>query len=333
MQEQAPSSIDQYISVNRVMTTAERYALFAQEARDSSPLYVTLATGVSRDDEILELLQRVPPRKRQPNLLFASVLYLGGVQADYRAFRSFVLEHQDELLELLTTRSTQTNEVGRCATLLPVLARLPGPLALLEVGASAGLCLLPDRYSYQYDGGELIGDPSSPVRLACRTTGPVPVPRDGPEIAWRRGIDLHPIDVCDEEATRWLESCVWPDQPERLARLRAAIQVARRDPPEIIADDLVERIVDVAETAPPDATLVVFHSAVLAYLPRERRKEFAELVHGRPWVWISNEAPGVIESLQGEYEERDVMYFLLGVGGSELVAVTDPHGRWMEWLG
>ena len=124
-------------------------------------------------------------------------------------------------MDLLRHRRTQTNEVGRCAILLPVLARLQGPLALVEVGASAGLCLLLDRYRYRY-GDRSVGDASAPVLLDCEVSGPVPVPKRVPEVAWRRGIDVARIDVTDDDDVRWLEACVWPDQTERIARLLAA---------------------------------------------------------------------------------------------------------------
>ncbi|HLJ69185.1 MAG TPA: DUF2332 domain-containing protein [Chloroflexota bacterium] len=314
-------------------STAERYRTFSRvEARGSSPLYVALAAGVSDDPAVLALLEQVPRPKRQPNLLFASVLYLGGIQPDYPSFRRFVLAHRDEIRTLLLSKSTQTNEVGRCATLLTLLARLPGPLALLEVGASAGLCLLPDRYAYRYNEGELLGDPASPVRLSCRTRGLVPIPRAVPEVVWRRGIDLHPIDVRDEAAVRWLECCVWPDQPERLARLRAAVAVAREEPPMVVTGDLLESVVDVAASAPADATLVVFHSAVLNYLTAEDRRAFAGLMSGRPWVWISNEGRGVVETLRLPRELPDPNCFVMGLGATEAVAFTHPHGRWVEWV-
>ena len=130
------------------MTLAGRYRRFAHlEARGKSPLYEQLALGVADDPAVQAVLARVAPAKQQPNLLFATVSFLGGVQPGYGAFRAFVLDHADAVVATLQTRRTQTNEVARCATLLPVLARLRGPLALLEVGASAGLCLLPDRYA------------------------------------------------------------------------------------------------------------------------------------------------------------------------------------------
>jgi hypothetical protein len=116
---------------------AERYRRFAQrEARSRSPRYERFALGVAGDRQLLALLERLPPAKQQPNLLFAVVLYLGGRQPDFGAFRAFVLDHADQVVAAVMARQTQTNEVGRCALLLPLLARLPGPLALVEVGAS-----------------------------------------------------------------------------------------------------------------------------------------------------------------------------------------------------
>ncbi len=316
------------------MNAAERYRRFARmEARGRSPLYEQLATGVAEDADVLAVLARVPPAKQQPNLLFAAVSFLGGVQPDYPAFRAFVLDHADAVASVLRARRTQTNEVARCATLLPLLAGLRRPLALLEVGASAGLCLLPDRYAYDYGAGRL-GDPASSVVLRCEPRGPVPLPTALPHVVWRRGIDLDPVDVADAEAVCWLECCVWPGQPERLARLRAAVRVARADPPVLIRGDLLETVADVAAEAPAEAALVVFHSAVLAYLSAEGRRRFAELMATLPAVWVSNEAPGVVESLASQAHRRPApegAYFVVGQGPGRAVARVDPHGQWIEW--
>jgi hypothetical protein len=192
----------------------------------------------------------------------------------------------------MLARRTQTNEVGRCALLLPLLASLPRPLALVEVGVSAGLCLLPDRYAYDY-AGTVVGDPAAPLRLACRPYGPVPIPVQLPEVVWRRGIDLAPIDLDDPDAVRWLECCIWPDQPQRLARLQAAVGIARVDPP-VVRGDLLELVGSVVAQAPDDATVVVFHAATLVYLPEPGRQRFAELMANLPAVWIWAEGPGVV---------------------------------------
>lgn len=314
---------------------AERYRRFARvEAHGRSPLYEQCALGVADDAAVQAILARLPPDRQQPNLLFAAVALLTGVQPEYQAFRSVVLERADDLTAIMRVRRTQTNEPGRCAVLLPLLARLLGPLALLEVGASAGLCLLPDRYRYQYSSG-VVGDPGSRVVIRCEARGPVPIPDHLPTVVWRRGIDLEPVDLHDADSARWLECCVWPEQTERLARLRAAIEVARADSPVVIRGDLLELVGEVAGTAPPSATLVIFHSAVLTYLSRDDRRRFAELVQALPATWISNEAPGVVESLFVRDRHRvhpEAGRFVVGINGERAAAFSDPHGAWVEWL-
>src|SRR5438105_1990346 len=141
------------LGADPTQTVAENYRRFGRvSAAGKSPLYQELCEGVAADQEILEFLSRQPPAKRQPNLLLAGTRLLFGLQPKYAAFREMVLQHQAELAELLSSRRTQTNEPGRCAALLPVFCQLPQPLAVLEVGAAAGLCLLIDRYGYDYGG-------------------------------------------------------------------------------------------------------------------------------------------------------------------------------------
>src|SRR5690348_11065781 len=137
-------------TVDRLSGVYARFA--AHEARGRSPLYEELARGVAEDRQLLLLLVALPEVKQQPNLLFAAVRYVCGIAEGWEQFRGWVLERRDEVMDVIRTRRTQTNEPARCATLLPLLARLPQPLALLEVGAAAGLCLLPDCYAYDFDG-------------------------------------------------------------------------------------------------------------------------------------------------------------------------------------
>jgi hypothetical protein len=305
------------------LSTAENYRRFARsEVAGKSPLYAALSEAVAEDPELLAFLERLPPPKRQPNLLLAAVRLLFGLQRDYAALRAAVLEHGDEVAAVLETRRTQTNEPGRCASLLPLLAALPQPLALLEVGASAGLCLLPDRYAYDY-AGHRVG--AAAVVFPCRPEGVVPLPAALPRVAWRAGIDLAPVDVADDDAVAWLEALVWPEETDRLERLRAAVAIARAAPPRIVAGDLVERLPGLAAEAPRDATLVVFHTAVLAYLALDRRAELGRRVEEVGATWIACEAPGVLPALGAA--ERG---FVLGVDGRR-VATCDSHGRWLRW--
>ena len=167
------------------------YRAFAAEARGRSPQYEELAVAVAADLPVLAFLATLPPAKRQPNLLFAAARYLLGEPADLAALHALVSGRRDELAGTMRQRRTQTNEPARCGTLLPALALLPGPLALIEVGASAGLTLLIDRYSYDYAGHRVTGtDPQAPV-LTCEPRGPVPLPARVPDVAWRAGLDLN----------------------------------------------------------------------------------------------------------------------------------------------
>jgi hypothetical protein len=316
--------------LDRRRSTAENYRVFGREARGRSPAYESLAAAVADDDLVLGFLAALPPPKRQPNLLFAAARYLLGTPPGIGALRSLVQHNEAELAQVMLARRTQTNEPARCATLLPALARLPAPLALIEVGASAGLTLLFDRYSYDYDGHLIPGsDPDAPM-LRCAVRGPVPLPAGVPAIAWRAGLDLNPLDVTRDDDVRWLSCLVWPGESDRGERLAAAIASARRDPPPVYRGDLLTDLPALAARAPAEATLVVFHSAVLAYVAPQDRDRFAQTVRGLTAVWLSNEAPGVVPGLPlARFREGT---FVLGHGGRTPLAFTDGHGTWLHWL-
>jgi hypothetical protein len=232
----------------------------------------------------------------------------------------------------MLARRTQTNEARRCAVLLPVLAACRQPLALLEVGASAGLCLYPDRYAYRYSAGPVLGD--SPLVLECRVTGDAPLPSALPDVAWRAGLDVNPLDVTDDEDVRWLESLVWPEQTERFEILRQAVTIARADPAPVVAGDLTRDLLATAAGAPEHALLVVFHSAVLSYLDDEQRsafrRELADLAGHRPVVWVSNEGPGVMVDVPTP--PAGPVPFVLARDAAPL-AYADPHGGSLDWFG
>jgi hypothetical protein len=309
--------------------TAEDYRAFAAEARGRSPRYEELARAVAGDARLLEFLTALPAAKRQPNLLFAAARYLLGEPPDLAALHALVSDRGDDLAGVMLARRTQTNEPARCATLLPALAQLPQPLAIIEAGASAGLTLLPDKYSYDYGGHQVAGtDPRAPV-LACQPRGPVPLPAQVPEVAWRAGLDLNPLDVTSDDDVRWLQCLLWPGETGRQERLAAAIETARRDPPPLYRGDLLTDLPDLVRKAPRDATVVIYHSAVLGYVRRADRAEFAKTVRGLGAVWLSNEGPGVLPGTaipgcdpHGFVMARDTVP----------IGLTDSHGTWVEWL-
>jgi hypothetical protein len=315
--------------------TAARYRRFAElEADGRSPIYAALARGAADDAATLQFLERLPLAKQQPNLLLAAVRYLCGTASDWPHFRALLHDNADAVRALMLARSTQTNEPARCATLLPVLARLPQPLALLEVGASAGLCLLPDFYAYRYGSHHLA--PSSPDRaptFECNASPATPLPAALPYVAWRAGLDLNPIDLGNTDDVAWLETLVWPEQVDRLERLRAAIAIARLVRPLLVKGDLLVDLTTLAAQAPKEATLVVFHSAVLGYVSDlAARMRFADMVRDLGAVWVSNEAPDVFPAISAKTNIADGRgRFLLAVDGGPL-AWTQSHGATIEWL-
>ncbi len=312
---------------------AERYRVFAQrEATGVSPLYESLALAVAECRELLQQLAGLPPGKEQPNLLLAAVRHLCGTPRDAAQFLDWTRARWPEIEAIMLARSTQTNEPARCATLLPLLARLAQPLALLEVGASAGLCLLPDRYGYDYGRRALRPDAQAPV-FPCRADEATPLPEGLPQVVWRAGLDLNPLDLAEQDQAGWLETLVWPEQEARAERLRLAIALARQDPPRLLQGDLLGDLRQLAADAPPAATLVIFHSAVLAYLATiDERMAFVEQVRSLPAVWISNEAPTVLPDLSASLHlPEDESRFLMLQDGKPC-ALTGPHGQSIDWI-
>src|SRR5215472_9951168 len=207
---------------------AERYRRFAaDEARGHSPLYESLANYVADSDKLLMFLAAFPPDRQQPNLFFAAVRYAAGLPRDARTLDDVVERHAWKIASVMRLRTTQTNEPGRCAVLLPVLACLLQPLAIFEVGASAGLCLLSDRYGYDYgrhgisppEGGRVF----API-FPCNANELTPLPTALPRIGWGGSLDLNPLSVASSIDMDWLETLIWPEQHARRERLRTAIE-------------------------------------------------------------------------------------------------------------
>jgi hypothetical protein len=313
-----------------VREAAHVYRSFArQEARGRSAAYESLAEAVAGDPALCAYVASLPPGKRQPNLVFAAARYLLGRPLDHGTLRELVSQSRAELTGVILARRTQTNEPARCAILLPALALLPQPLALIEVGASAGLTLLFDRYSYDYAGHYLAGsDPGAPT-LRCEPRGPVPLPLRIPSIAWRAGLDLSPLDVTSDDDVRWLSCLVWPGEGDRKQRLAAAITSARHDPPTVYRDDLLTGLPALAAQAPAGATLVIYHSSVLYQVAPDRREKFGATVRSLGATWLSSEAPGVLPGTS--HSSPDELLCVLARDGDP-IAFGDSHGTWLQWL-
>ena len=309
----------------------DQYTRFAEEARAESPCFTGWALGVAGDPEVLAWVETLPGIKKQPNLVFAAARRHGvPAPGPYAGLREALLGDDGSIRATVLDRSTQTNEVGRLATLLPALGAFPGPLALVEAGASAGLNLFPDRWGYAWTPGHELGPAP---RLRCAVTGPAPLPSALPEVAWRGGVDLHPLSVTDPDDVAWLELLVWPEQEDRRRTLRHAVEVARADPPRLVRGDLLEEMPALVAEAAAHGTVVVFHSAVAAYLDAADRTRMRELMTGlvadRACHWVSNESPSVFPELA--HPDPPPHRFQLTVDGRP-VGFAQGHGHELRWL-
>ena len=333
--------------------------------RDYSPLYDRICRTVAADDAVLAIVQEAPPTGHLPNVLLGAVHYLllGGLDHPLAAvyagesdadpgplFVDVCLTHRAEILDLLATRHTNTNEVGRSALIGPALTsvaeRIGAPLGLVDVGASAGLNLACDRYRLDYGDAGVTGPAEAAVRIECAVVGgDPPIAPALPDIVARVGLDRDPVDVRDDDAVRWLLACVWPDTG-RLPRTRRALAEARKNPPQIVDGDAVDAVTDLVLGLPPGVTPVVTTTWMLAYLSRERRVAFREALaavsHTRPIAWISAEGAGVVDRFDGVEAPIDAQGMEASVFGlltfragaldaTELLGFVHPHGNWIDW--
>ena len=248
-----------------------------------------------------------------------------------------LLERRDWLRRFVRTQGVQTNEVQRSWVLLPCflyVARRSGveTLDLIELGPSAGLNLVWDRYRYRYEQGTW-GDDGAGLELSGEERRPVPANllRVRPRVRLRRGIDLSPLDVTRAGDALLLKSFVWADQHERLERLDRAVATLRADPPQLEQGDIVERLPGLLAERLPGALTVVFQTAVRGYLSRESWKSMLMALDeaGRqfPLALISVSRPALAE------DRYWGLWLRLWPGGEKrLLAHAGFHGQWLEWL-
>ena len=359
---------------------------FAQMCEGGLPLYHRLAAATAEDREVADRLLLAHPDQRQPMLLLAAVhdhLLAGdedplrqwypsivsrpravgsGDDDPWPYFRRLALDDPG-VAKRLRTRSTQTNEVGRCAPLLPALTGVatsapgapPGgvrPLGLVELGASAGLNLLLDRYGYRYTrsvGPAIEVAPGAPLVLECALRGPhlPPLPVGPLHIASRIGVDLHPVDLHHRDDARWLIACQWPDDHDRIHRARAVIALAHGDPPRVVAGDAVAEVGHLVDGVARHALPVVFATWMLSYLSPDRQAELvAELGRigtSRDLTFVYADHPPRLPGIDvpprpdGKVDDRPTALVRVdwrdGERSDVRLADQHPHGTWMEWLG
>jgi len=349
--------------------------LLGATAAGTHPLYEELAAEAAHDDRLVTPLLAAPESQQRPNLLLAAVhrlvledpssplapwypttTWLTRVGLDGAtleppesaplpegggaAFLAFLAEHLEDVGSLVSSRSTQTNEVGRAALLAWGLSQIrtlhDEPVALIDLGCSAGLNLLVDRIHLTIGTSEL-GDRESGVHVVTELRGHAPR-LELPRVSWRRGLDRAPLSAALDGDALWLLACQWPDDLERFERTRRALAAARAEPPVLEQGDVVDGLRGVVDHAPLEARVVLFHSWVAAYLsaPDQARLRAAirALASERAVSWLWLEHPRDVPGLEPPLVEDRIPGSSLLVldeppGQTRVLAQCHPHGSWL----
>ncbi|MFC0300281.1 DUF2332 domain-containing protein [Virgibacillus soli] len=333
---------------------SQSFQVFAErECRHSSQLYYHLAKQISRDDRLLELCKQTRSGQPVPNMLFGAVHYLllkgkgkqqlhnyyasmtenpvDAVEA-YPVFRAFCLQNEQEMTHLLQTKLVQTNEVRRCAYLLPVFSyiyeKINKPLALVEIGTSAGFQLLWDTYRYVYNGSTIGDDKDGYIISEVKGEQQPYIPKEMPSVNCRYGLDLHINDVMNAEDYLWLQALIWPEHEDRRMLFQmAANQVDRyQDELHFMEGDGVQLLPQVVDKISEDAIVCVFHTHVANQFPEALKNRLLEnirfigkrrdIFHVYNNMWDTKLH---IDSIVDKKEHK------------KIVGTTDGHGRWFTW--
>ena len=334
------------------------------DAAETSPLYQRVAVALSESGEALRAIEAAAARRRHPTVILAALhdLALAGrapalaaayAAADGKAAAGAaidtLLQMTDSVVAIAVRRPVRADETGRCAVLYPAIAEAArrasaDAVGLIDVGCSAGLNLNVDRVGIRYSNGQSLGDPSSLVQLSCSIVGGRPVPaRAMPEVVARIGLDREPVDVTDADEARWLRACLWPDQPERAARLDAEMALAATAPPLLLHGEPVEVLPDALARVLPGALPVVTTTWALSAFPLESRLRFlhrlGEAAAGRQVAWVSAEGVGVAPAIPTFGDRRASGHSIIGLAvfdqsalRAEAIGRCWSRGRLLAWL-
>jgi hypothetical protein len=326
-----------------------RFAI--DECRKTSPLYEFLSLKIAEDAEMIQLASAARKGQPVPNLFFGAVHYLllqgklhqlgefypsisknpeKPVNA-YPAFVDFCQKYSGEIIDLLENKIVQTNEVRRCSYLYPVFSHIyqltNKPLALIEIGTSAGLQLFLDRYSYSYGTGEVHGNPHSDVHLSSLIKGDkAALPEMGQfEVATRIGTDLHINDVRNTEDFLWLKALIWPEHLERRELFEKAASYVSNQTLSLIEGDGVEILRSLASEIPEDQVICVFHTHVANQMSVDTKGKLLEYIKE-----IGTRRP-IFHVYNNIYDAK--LHLDYHHGGKETlntIGETDGHGRWFK---
>ncbi|MBS4176921.1 DUF2332 domain-containing protein [Lederbergia citrea] len=332
------------------------FKTFAEtECAGSSKLYKHLSLKIAEDAELLELSSFAKEGQPIPNLLLGAVHYLllkgneqklsqfypsivekpKAFQDSFPYFKDFCLTYRDQITSILKEKMVQTNEVRRCGYLYPIFSYVYGkvkkPLALIEIGTSAGFQLLWDKYSYSYNSDEVYGDIESNIHIKSENIGKnIPtLSKASPPVTDRFGLDLHINDLSNVEDSLWLNALIWPEHKERRFLFEQALVCLMnyKDELDLIEGDGVELLQRLPGQIPNDSIICIYHTHVANQMPVDVKNRLIDNVKN-----IAKERD--VFHIYNNVWDKDLHldYFINGAEYNEIIAETDGHGRWFKWM-
>lgn len=256
------------------------------------------------------------------------------IKESFIHFKNFCETHREEIISILKVKLVQTNEVRRCAYLYPIFSyiysKMNKPLALIEIGTSAGFQLLWDKYRYSYMSDGTFGDIHSDIHIQAEIRGdktPKPLPRS-PAVTYRIGLDLHIIDVTHEEDSLWLNSLIWPEHRERRVLFEQAVSCIKKNKNELnlIEGDGVELLPQIVNQISQEAIICVFHTHVANQLSEKVKYKLIDNIRR-----IGNKRD--VYHIYNNIWDRELHldYYINKNEHNEIIGETDGHGRWFSW--
>lgn len=330
---------------------SQSFKRFTEECKGSSELYEFLSSQIADDERLLELAAHVREGQPGPNMLFGAVHHLLLQESDhdlkyyypsmsespenrknsFASFKDFCLENQLEIIGILRNKSVQTNEVRRCAYLYPTFnyayKQVGKPLAMIEIGTSAGLQLMWDQYSYSYGTDQLFGNVASKVHLTSEVRGELQnIQSEPPIITQKIGVDLNVVDLEKHEDVSWLKALIWPEHKERLALFDKAIEIFKGNSPKLIEGNGVDLLEEISREIPEKNALCIFHTHVANQFSKEMKFDLLEKIeklgHKRDIIHVYN-------NIWDEALHLD--YWIDSESTKLTLGDTEGHGRWFEW--
>lgn len=333
---------------------SQKFLTFAEtECQGSSPLYNYLSIEISKDEELLNLCMQARESQPLPNLLFGAVHYLLLKGTDHQlndyypsivtnpkpydqsfdSFQAFCRSYSQGILSILKTRRVQTNDVRRCAYLYPVFCfiykKAKKNLALIEIGTSAGLQLLWDKYAYSYGQHDVLGNKESRLEIPSEIVGdhrPI-LCSTPPPVSTRVGLDLNVVDLTNADEKLWLKSLIWPEHKERRLMFEKASSYISDYPVHFVEGNGVELLYQQVENVPEDSVACIFHTHVANQMTPDMKRNLLKTVES---MGKERDVCHIYNNIQDRYLHLD--YYLNGVESKQTIAEIDGHGRWFKWL-